>query len=104
MKKIKSFVLVFLVSLFSFNNITYSQDIPIIVISPGKTPQSYDKVGSSISVITNSEIEESSNLFISDVIGSKTNANNLFQMGGHGTNTGIQLRGLEKRFSTVYFG
>jgi len=102
MKKIKSFVLVFLVSLFSFNNITYSQDIPIIVISPGKTPQSYDKVGSSISVITNSEIEESSNLFISDVIGSKTNANNLFQMGGHGTNTGIQLRGLEKRFSTVY--
>jgi len=80
----------------------FAGDIPIIVISPGKTPQSYDKVGSSVSVIEEKEIQNSSNFFIADIIGSKTTASNMFQMGGHGSNTGIQLRGLEKRYSTVY--
>ena len=79
-----------------------ASDIPIIVISPGKTPQSYDKVGSSISVIGNKEIENSSNFFIADIIGNSTTSTNMFQAGGRGTNTGIQLRGLEKRYSTVY--
>ena len=99
MKKI--LVLIFTINLFLLNNVL-AKDIPIIVISPGKTQQSYDKVGSSVSVIENGEIENSSNYFISDVIGNNTTGNNMFQMGGHGNNTGVQLRGLEKRYSTVY--
>ena len=90
-----------LIIIFSFQNL-FAADIPIIVISPGKTPQSYDKVGSSVSVIDSNEIENSSNFFIADIIGNNTTSTNMFQMGGQGTNTGIQLRGLEKRYSTVY--
>ena len=80
----------------------FASDIPIIVISPGKTPQSYDKVGSSVSVIDNDKIENSSSSFIGNIIGESTTSANMFQAGGTGTNTGIQLRGLEKRYSTVY--
>ena len=101
MKIKKTFILIFLINLI-FSNLTFSQDVPIIVISPGKTPQSYDKVGSSISVIDSNEIKNSPNFFISDIIGNNSTNTNMFQMGGHGTNTGIQLRGLEKRYSTVY--
>ena len=101
MKIKKTFLLIFLINLI-FSNLTFSQDVPIIVISPGKTPQSYDKVGSSISVIDSNEIKNSPNFFISDIIGNDATSTNMFQMGGHGTNTGIQLRGLEKRYSTVY--
>ena len=99
--KLKVIVLI-LILIFSFNNKGFAADIPIIVIAPGKTPQSYDKVGSSVSVIGSSEIENSSDFFIADIVGNSTTASNMFQMGGHGTNTGIQLRGLEKRYSTVY--
>ena len=90
-----------LIIIFSFQNL-FAADIPIIVISPGKNPQSYDEVGSSVSVIDSNEIENSSNFFIADIIGNNTTSTNMFQMGGQGTNTGIQLRGLEKRYSTVY--
>ena len=90
-----------LIIIFSFQNL-FAADIPIIVISPGKNPQSYDEVGSSVSVIDSNEIENSSNFFIADIIGNNTTSANMFQMGGKGTNTGIQLRGLEKRYSTVY--
>ena len=90
-----------LIIIFSFQNL-FAADIPIIVISPGKNPQSYDEVGSSVSVIDSNEIENSSNFFIADIIGNNTTSANMFQMGGQGTNTGIQLRGLEKRYSTVY--
>ena len=90
-----------LIIIFSFQNLV-AADIPIIVISPGKNPQSYDEVGSSVSVIDSNEIENSPNFFIADIIGNNTTSTNMFQMGGQGTNTGIQLRGLEKRYSTVY--
>ena len=39
---------------------TFAKEIPVIVISPGKTPQSLSTVGSSVDVITNEEIEENS--------------------------------------------
>ena len=35
-------------------------------------------------------------------MGNGTTSFNYFQTGGHGTNSGIQLRGLPKRYSTVY--
>jgi vitamin B12 transporter len=95
-------ILVFsLVLIFPIDKI-FAQDIPVIVISPGKTVQSFDKVGSSVTVIDSNQIEGSSSYSISNIIGSSTTSTNMFQMGGEGTNTGIQLRGLEKRYSTVY--
>ena len=85
-----------------FYNQAFAADIPVIVISPGKTAQSYDEVGSSVTVIDSSQIEDSSSYSISDIIGRSTTSTNMFQMGGEGTNTGIQLRGLEKRYSTIF--
>ena len=49
-------------------NSLFAADIPIIVISPGKTPQSYDEVGSSVSVIDSGQIQSSSSYFISNII------------------------------------
>jgi len=85
-----------------FYNQAFAADIPVIVISPGKTAQSYNEVGSSVTVIDSSQIEDSSSYSISDIIGRSTTSTNMFQMGGEGTNTGIQLRGLEKRYSTIF--
>ena len=98
---LKRIIKLFIILTFPVNAL-FAADIPIIVISPGKTAQSYDKVGSSVSIIESDEIKNSSNFFIADIIGNSTTSTNMFQMGGQGTNTGIQLRGLEKRYSTVY--
>jgi len=43
-------ILVFLYFIFSSNSI-FSKEIPIIVISAGKTVQSYSSVGSQVTVI-----------------------------------------------------
>ena len=77
-------------------------DIPVIVISPGKTLQSFNTVGSTVEVITSDKISNSSSSFLPNIIDENSTSTNMFQMGGHGANTGIQLRGLEKRYSTVY--
>ncbi len=99
-KKTKNLALS-LILIFSFNQV-FAADIPVIVISPGKTAQSYDEVGSSVTVIDGDQIEGSSSFFIADIIGNNTTSTNMFQMGGTGNNVGIQLRGLEKRYSIVY--
>ena len=46
----------------------FATEIPIIVIAPSKINQSYSSVGSSISLIDNEIIENSSELFLSDVL------------------------------------
>ena len=95
-------ILVFgLVLIFPIDKI-FAQDIPVIVISPGRTPQSFDEVGSSVTVIDSDQIEVSSSYSIYQIIGNNTTSTNMFQMGGECTQTGIQIRGLEKRYSTVY--
>ena len=86
---------------FPVNNI-FAADIPIIVIAPGKTPQSLSTVGSSVIVIDSDKINESSHFSLANIIGDNSTSTNMFQAGGLGANTGIQLRGLEKRYSTVY--
>jgi vitamin B12 transporter len=86
--------------LFSTN--LYSKEIPVIVISAGKTPQSYSSVGSQVTIIDSKTIEQSSESFLTDLLGNEVQGLNIFQLGGKGTNTGIQLRGLPKRYSTVY--
>ena len=90
--------------LYIFFNFTYAiaKDIPIIVISAGKTPQSKSTVGSSVSVIDNETIESSGEYFLGNVLDNSLPGMNYFESGGHGTTAGIQLRGLPKRYSTVY--
>ena len=79
-----------------------ADNIPVIVISPGKSIQSYNTVDSSVSVIDGNTIEGSQDSFLADVLNNNTTSMNYFQMGGQGTNTGIQIRGFEKRYATIY--
>ena len=90
--------------LFIFFNFGYAlaKDIPVIVISAGKTPQSKSTVGSSVSVIESESIESSGEYFIGNVLDNTVPGMNYFESGGHGTTGGVQLRGLPKRYSTVY--
>ena len=101
MKDKKIFIFIVLINLF-FLKQSFSQDIPVIVIAPGKTPQSLNTVGSTVTVIDVDKINESSHVSLAQIIDDSSTSTNMFQMGGHGANTGIQLRGLEKRYSTVY--
>ena len=94
----KKFLIFFI---FIQSKLLYSQD-PVIVISAGKTFQALNTVGSSVEVIDTKNIEDSNNFLLSDVIEESATSINSFKTGGYGSSTGIQLRGLEKRYSTVY--
>ncbi len=85
-----------------FNSSVYSKDIPIIVIAPSKKVQSISAVGTSVTVLDEDFFKNSNEYFLGDVLSKKTNSTNFFQSGGHGTSSAIQLRGLPKRYSTVY--
>ena len=39
---------------------------------------------------------------MTELLDNETQGLNIFRLGGKGTNTGIQMRGLPKRYSTVY--
>ena len=82
--------------------VVFSKEIPVIVISAGKTPQSYSTVGSQVTVIDAETIENSSESFLTDLLNNEVQGLNIFSLGGRGTNTGIQMRGLPKRYSTIY--
>jgi len=88
--------------LYIFQNFIYAKDVPIIVIAPSKISQSYSTVGSSISSIDSETIDKSNDYFISDILDTNLPGMNYFRSGGYGTISGIQLRGLPKRYSTVY--
>ena len=92
-------VVIFL--LFSYK-ISIAEDIPIIVISPGKTLQSISTVGSDVSVITEKDLKNSSNFFVGDVISDKIVGTHFSRQGGIGTNSLFQVRGLPKRYTNVY--
>ena len=94
-------VIFVLISIFSFGKL-FAEDIPIIVISAGKTYQSKGIVGSDVVVVDSKAISESNEFFLGDILSENLNGMNYFQTGGHGTTSGIQLRGLPKRYSTVY--
>ena len=54
-------------------------------------------------MIDEDKINESSHFSLAHIIDDNSTSTNMFQMGGSGGgNVGIQLRGLEKRYSTVY--
>ena len=100
MKNIYLILTIFL-TLISFNNLV-AEENKTIVISAGKTLQSFDTIGSTVEIIDSETISNSSYSLLADIINDNSTSTNFFRMGGAGTNTGIQLRGLEKRYSTVY--
>jgi len=85
-----------------FSTSIFSKEIPIIVIAPSKTPQSISTVGTSISILDENFFKNSKEIFLGDVLSSNSTSTNFFQSGGKGTSSAIQLRGLPKRYSTVY--
>tara|TARA_B100001123_G_scaffold448899_1_gene611903 strand:- start:1133 stop:3076 length:1944 start_codon:yes stop_codon:yes gene_type:complete len=97
---LKIFIII-LFFIFSFGK-TFAADIPIIVIAPSQKPQSKSTVGTSVTVYDESTINKSNDYFLGDVLGNGTTSFNYFQTGGHGMTSGIQLRGIPKRYSTVY--
>jgi len=80
----------------------FAAEIPVIVIAPSGKTQSKSTVGTSVTVFAEESINNSNDFFLGDVLGNHTTSFNYFQTGGHGTTSGIQLRGLPKRYSTVY--
>jgi len=92
-------VLVIFILLF---NRLYADDIPIIVIAPSKKAQSLSTVGTSVTVLDEAFFKNSNEFFLGDALSSNTTSANFFQSGGHGTASAMQLRGLPKRYSTVY--
>jgi len=98
------FRLIFILLLFIvFNSLKiHAEDIPVIVISSGKAPQSKSIVGSDVSILDKNKISSSGESFVGDILSENLMGMNYFQSGGYGTNSGIQLRGQPKRYSTVY--
>ena len=92
----------FIILLFSNMAQAISSDIPILVIAPSKKPQSISTVGTSVVVFDEKFLQNSNEYFLGDVLSNNSTSANFFQNGGHGSTSAIQLRGLPKRYSTVY--
>ena len=69
----------------------FAEDIPIIVISPGKTLQSKSIVGSDVQVVDSKTLTNSNQYFIGDILDNNLDGMNYFQSGGLGTTSGMQL-------------
>ena len=80
----------------------FAADIPIIVIAPSKKAQSASIVGTSVMVLDETFFKNSNEFFLGDALASNSTSANFFQSGGQGQTSAIQLRGLPKRYSTVY--
>ncbi len=100
--KIVSFKIYLLFVLILFHYDSFSSEIPIIVIAPSKKAQSLSSVGSSVTVLDENFFENTNETFLGDVLAGNTTSANFFQSGGHGTSSAVQLRGLPKRYTTVY--
>ena len=83
-------------------NKSIAADIPIIVISAGKAPQSKSTIGSDVAIIDSNVLAKSNEYFVGDILSENLMGMNYFQSGGYGTTSAIQLRGQPKRYSTVY--
>ena len=98
---LKKLVKIFIILIFPFNAV-FAADIPIIVIAPSKKAQSVSTVGTTVAVFDESFFQNTNEFFLGDALAANTTSTNFFQSGGHGTKSAIQLRGLPKRYSTVY--
>ena len=101
MLMLKKIIKLIIILTFPVNSL-FAADIPIIVIAPSKKAQSISTVGTSVTVLDESFFENTNEFFLGDVLNSGSTSVNFFQSGGHGTSSAIQLRGLPKRYSTVY--
>ena len=90
-----------LIIIIKFNNV-FAGDIPIIVIAPSKKAQSISTVGTSVTVLDEKFFQNSNEMFLGDILAGSSTSINFFQNGTLGQTSGIQLRGLPKRYSTVY--
>ena len=99
--RIKLLTYIFLLILYFSSKILYAE-IPVIVIAPSKKAQSLSTVGTSVTVLDETFFKNSNNFFLGDALSGNTTSANFFQSGGHGTSSAVQLRGLPKRYSTVY--
>ena len=96
------FIAILILGYLSLNRFLYSNEIPVIVIAPSKSPQSISTVGSSVVVLDEKFFKETNEIFLGDALSSNSTSINFFQNGGYGTTSAIQLRGLPKRYSTVF--
>ena len=94
-------LLLSLILIFNFGQV-FAEDIPVIVIAPSKKAQSISTVGTSVTVLDENFFKNSNEFFLGDALADNSTSANFFQSGGHGTASAIQLRGLPKRYSTVY--
>ena len=94
-------VLIFLYFILVSSSV-FSEEIPVIVISASKKPQSLSSVGTSVTILDEKFLNNSTEYFLGDALSTSTTGANFFQSGGHGTSSAIQLRGLPKRYSTVF--
>ena len=67
---------ILLICLF-FSKAVFAEDIPVIVIAPGKTVQSKSIVGSDVVVIDSKKLEQSNEFFLGDVLNKNLNGINL---------------------------
>ena len=101
MLMLRRIIKLIIILIFPFNAV-FAADIPVIVIAPSKKAQSVSTVGTSVTVLDEKFFQNSNEFFLGDVLNSKSTSVNFFQSGGQGTASAIQLRGLPKRYSTVY--
>jgi len=101
MLMLKKILKIFIILILPFN-VVFAADIPIIVIAPSKKAQSVSTVGTSVIVLDEKFFENSNEFFLGDILASNSTSINFFQNGGQGQTSAIQLRGLPKRYSTVY--
>jgi len=101
MLKLKKIIKLIIILTFPVNNI-FAADIPIIVIAPSKKAQSVSTVGTSVTVLDETFFKSSNEFFLGNALAGNSTSVNFFQNGGHGQTSAIQLRGLPKRYSTVY--
>ena len=59
-------------------------------------------VGTSVVVLDEEFFKNTNEYFLGDVLSGNTTSANFFQNGGHGSTSAVGLRGLPKRYSTVY--
>ena len=101
MLMLKKILKIFIILVLPFNAV-FAADIPIIVIAPSKKAQSVSTVGTSVTVLDETFFKNSTEPFLGDALATNSTSINLFQNGGQGQTSAIQLRGLPKRYSTVY--
>ena len=100
--KYYKFITFLTLSFLFLNKFLHSNEVPVIVIAPSKSPQSISTVGSSVVVLDEKFFKETNEIFLGDMLSLNSTSINFFQNGGYGTTSGIQLRGLPKRYSTVF--